>query len=63
MDGGNFSGSMSNVLTFVNLSTANVGTYQVFITNSVGAPITSSSATLGLAAARNGCRFGQNPVA
>ena len=36
-DGGNVSGSTSNVLTLMNLSSANAGTYSVIVSNTLGA--------------------------
>jgi uncharacterized repeat protein (TIGR03803 family) len=44
-DGGNVSGSASNVLTLINLSPANAGTYSVLVSNSLGST-PSSNATL-----------------
>ena len=48
MDGANFSGANSNTLTILNVAQADVGSYQLIVTNAYGMA-TSSNATLTLA--------------
>ena len=50
VDGGNVFGSLTSTLTFTNVSTANVGVYDVVIVNPEMVSLTSSNATLALAA-------------
>ncbi len=47
-DGGNLFGSATSILTISNVSAANVGTYDVIVTNAAGSTLTSSNATLSL---------------